>query len=154
MKRALKIILGVLFLGMLGYTFVFLWSKTRPEKVEYEIISPKIDTLERRVVATGKVEPRDEVLIKPQIFGIISEVYRQAGEMIRQGEVIAKVKVIPEMASLNSAQSTVTLSVINAEHTQANFYRVKSIYYSGEVSIEENETIEAALARAREAVQT
>ena len=52
-------------------------------------------TLAKTTVATGKVEPRDEVLIKPQISGIISEVYKEAGQSVKQGEVIAKVKVIP-----------------------------------------------------------
>lgn len=52
-------------------------------------------------MATGKVEPRDEILIKPQISGIIDELYKEAGQTIRKGEVIAKVKVIPELGTLN-----------------------------------------------------
>ena len=105
MKKVLKISLGILFLILLIGTFVFLWNKTRPVKEVYAIVKPHIDTLEKRAVATGKVEPRDEVLIKPQISGIVSEVYKQAGEPVRQGEVIAKVKVIPDMATLNAAES-------------------------------------------------
>ena len=85
----------MLFLLLLVGTFVFLWNKTRPEKEVFAIVKPHIDTLEKRAVATGKVEPRDEVLIKPQISGIISEIYKEAGELVQQGEVIAKVKVIP-----------------------------------------------------------
>ena len=103
MKKVLKISLGVLFLLILCGTFAFLWYKTRPVKEVYQIVVPRTDTIEKRAVATGKVEPRDEVLIKPQISGIISEIYKEAGEQVRQGEVIAKVKVIPEMATLNSA---------------------------------------------------
>ena len=95
MKKFLKIFLGVLFAALLLGTFWFLWQKTRPVKVVYTIVQPKLDTLKQYVVATGKVEPRDEVLIKPQISGIISEIYKEAGEQVRQGEVIAKVKVIP-----------------------------------------------------------
>ena len=67
MKKFLKIFLGVLFAALLLGTFVFLWQKTRPVKVVYTIVQPKLDTLKQFVVATGKVEPRDEVLIKPQI---------------------------------------------------------------------------------------
>ena len=97
MKKFLKIFLGVLFAALLLGTFVFLWQKTRPVKVVYTIVQPKLDTLKQFVVATGKVEPRDEVLIKPQISGIVSDVYKEAGQMVRKGEVIATVKVVPEM---------------------------------------------------------
>lgn len=72
MKKVLKIFLGVLFAALLIGTFVFLWQKTRPAKVVYAIVQPKTDTLRQYVVATGKVQPRDEVEIKPQISGIIS----------------------------------------------------------------------------------
>ena len=91
MKKFLKIFLGVLFAALLLGTFVFLWQKTRPVKVVYTIVQPKLDTLKQFVVATGKVEPRDEVLIKPQISGIVSDVYKEAGQMVRKGEVIGLV---------------------------------------------------------------
>ena len=89
MKKFLKIFLGVLFAALLLGTFVFLWQKTRPVKVVYTIVQPKLDTLKQFVVATGKVEPRDEVLIKPQISGIVSDVYKEAGQMVRKGEEIS-----------------------------------------------------------------
>lgn len=85
MKKVLKISLGVLFLLILCGTFAFLWYKTRPVKEVYQIVVPQTDTIEKRAVATGKVEPRDEVLIKPQISGIISEIYKEAGEQVQTG---------------------------------------------------------------------
>lgn len=127
----MKIALGVLFLLLLVGTFVFLWNKTRPEKEVFAIVKPHIDTLEKRAVATGKVEPRDEVLIKPQISGIISEIYKEAGELVQQGEVIAKVKVIPEMATLNSAESRVNVAKISLEQTRRDYDRVKELFDSG-----------------------
>ena len=83
MKKFLKITAGVLFAALLLGTFVFLWNKTRPVKVVYTIVEPRIDTIRQYVVATGKVEPRDEVLIKPQISGIVSAVMCEAGEKVR-----------------------------------------------------------------------
>ena len=96
-------------------TFWFLWQKTRPVKVVYTIVQPKLDTLKQFVVATGKVEPRDEVLIKPQISGIVSDVYKEAGQMVRKGEVIATVKVVPEMGQLSSAESRVSVAEISLD---------------------------------------
>lgn len=153
MKKVLKISLGVLFLVLLVGTFVFLWNKTRPVKEVYTIIQPHIDTLEKRAVATGKVEPRDEVLIKPQISGIVSDIYKEAGELVRQGEVIAKVKVIPEMATLNSAESRVNVSKINMEQIQRDYNRIKGLYESGVISKEEYEKSETELTKAKEEMQ-
>lgn len=109
-KKYLKIALLVVVAALFIWTFVFLYQKSQPEVTVYETIVPEITDLEKTTVATGKVEPRDEVLIKPQISGIISEVYKEAGQTIKQGEVIAKVKVIPELGQLNSAESRVRLA--------------------------------------------
>ena len=154
MKKFLKIFLGVLFAALLLGTFVFLWQKTRPVKVVYTIVQPKLDTLKQFVVATGKVEPRDEVLIKPQISGIIDEVYKEAGQAVRKGEVIAKVKVIPELGQLNSAESRVRLAEINATQAETDFSRVKKLYEDQLISREEYEKSEVAVKQAREEKQT
>ncbi len=137
MKKFLKIFLGVLFAALLLGTFVFLWQKTRPVKVVYTIVQPKLDTLKQFVVATGKVEPRDEVLIKPQISGIVSNVYKEAGQMVRKGEVIATVKVIPEMGQLSSAESRVSVAEISLAQTRREFGRTEALHDKGVVSDEE-----------------
>jgi HlyD family secretion protein len=105
-------------------------------------------------VATGKVEPRDEVLIKPQISGIISEVYKEAGQTIKQGEVIAKVKVIPELGQLNSAESRVRVAEISAAQAETDFGRIKKLYNDKLISKEEFEKSEVEIKKAREELQT
>lgn len=105
-------------------------------------------------MATGKVEPRDEVLIKPQISGIISEVYKEAGQTIRQGEVIAKVKVIPELGQLNSAESRVRVAEISAAQAETDFGRIKKLYNDKLISKEEFEKSEVDIKKAREELQT
>lgn len=154
MKKVLKILMGVIFAALLIGTFIFLWNKTRPIKVTYDIVMPAIDTIEKSAVATGKVEPRDEVLIKPQISGIISDLYHEAGQMVRQGDVIAKVKVIPDMGALSSAQARLTLSKINRDQAERDFDRVKQLYEAKVMSRDEFEKSELALNQAREEVQT
>lgn len=153
MKKFLKIFLGILLATILAGTFWFLWRKTRPAKTVYTVVMPKIDTIKQSVVATGKVEPRDEVLIKPQISGIISELHKEAGEMIRQGEVIATVKVIPEMGSLNSAESRVSVAEISLAQTRREHRRTETLYEKGVVSKEEYEQSLTALEKAEEELQ-
>ena len=107
-KIALLVIVALIFIG----TFVFLYQKSQPKASVYTILNAEITDLKKTTVATGKIEPRDEILIKPQISGIIDEVYKEAGQKIKKGEVIAKVKVIPELGQLNSAESRVRLAEI------------------------------------------
>lgn len=154
MKKFLKItLLVVLTAGIIG-TFVFLWMKSRPKVVVYETVNAEITDLQKTTVATGKVEPRDEILIKPQISGIIDEVYKEAGQSIRKGKVIAKVKVIPELGQVNSAESRVRLAEINEKQAQTDFDRVEKLFKDKLISREDFEKSEVALKQARVEVQT
>lgn len=154
MKKFLKItLLVVLTAGIIG-KFVFLWMKSRPKVVVYETVNAEITDLQKTTVATGKVEPRDEILIKPQISGIIDEVYKEAGQSIRKGEVIAKVKVIPELGQVNSAESRVRLAEINEKQAQTDFDRVEKLFKDKLISREDFEKSEVALKQARVEVQT
>ena len=105
------------------------------------------------MVATGKVEPRDEVLIKPQISGIVSDVYKEAGQMVRKGEVIATVKVVPEMGQLSSAESRVSVAEISLAQTRREFGRTETLHDKGVVSDEEFEQGRTDLQKAEEELQ-
>ena len=139
MKKVGKIILFVLLGLIVLSTFKFLWDKSRPKTNVYEILSPAIATIENRTVATGKIEPRDEILIKPQISGIVSEVFKEAGKMIKAGDVIASVKVIPEMGQLNSSESRLRVADINFQQVETEYKRQSQLYERKVISKEEFE---------------
>ncbi len=153
MKKFFKIFLGIVFLILLVLTFVYLWSKGRPEKVVYTTVNPTIDTIRQYVIATGKIEPRDEVLIKPQISGIISDIRCEAGDRVNVGDVIATVKVIPELGSLNSAESRVTVARLSLEQQRKEFNRTEALYQKGVVSQEEYEQGQTNMSKAEEEMQ-
>ncbi len=150
MKKAFKYIIlaviGVIFIG----TFVFLFAKSRPEKVEYQEIEATVATIRKTSVVTGKIEPRNEVNIKPQINGIISELYKEAGEQVKENEIIAKLKVIPDMTSLSSAESRVRLSELNLKQAKTDYEREKALYDKKLVSAEEYDKIVQAYDQAKE----
>lgn len=149
-KIALLAIVAIIFLG----TFVFLYQKSQPVVELYEVMEVTTGNLEKTTIATGKIEPRDEILIKPQISGIIDAVYKEAGEKVKKGEVIAKVKVIPELGTLNSAESRVRLAEINARQSETDFSRMKKLYEEKLISAEEYEKSEVSVKQAREELQT
>ncbi|MFR6202805.1 MAG: efflux RND transporter periplasmic adaptor subunit [Bacteroides fragilis] len=154
MKKYLKITLLVVVAAIFIGTFIFLYQKSKPKTTVYETVTPEIADLEKTTVATGKVEPRDEVLIKPQISAIISEVYKEAGQTIKQGEVIAKVKVIPELGQLNSAESRVRVAEISTAQAETDHERIKKLYNDKLISREDYEKSEVEIKKAREELQT
>ena len=153
-KKYLKIASLAVVAAIFIWTFVFLYRKSQPTVKVYETIVPETADLEKTTVATGKVEPRDEILIKPQISGIVDEVFKEAGQSVRKGEVIAKVKVIPELGQLNSAESRVRLAEINAKQAETDFARIKKLYEDQLISREDFEKGEVAVKQAREENQT
>ncbi len=150
MKKYLKVIIAAIVVLIFIGTFVFLYEKSKPQPVVYDEFTPKVTDISKTTVITGSIEPRDEVEVKPQISGIITEIYKEAGEMVKSGEVIAKVKVIPDMGQLSSAESRVRLAEINLKQAKVNFDREKQLYDKQLVSAEEYDNVRQALDQARE----
>lgn len=150
MKKVFKIVLFV-FLGLiiLG-TFYWVYEKSKPKQIKYEIAIVEEGNIETSSVATGQVSPRDEILIKPQISGIISEILKKAGDYIREGDIIATVKVVPDISSLSSAESRVRVAQINLNQIETEYIRQKQIYDRGVISREEMDKAEADFKKAKE----
>jgi len=139
MKKFLKIALLVILAITVLWTFWFLWNKSRPVVKKYEIVSVSIGNIDKKTVATGKVDPRNEILIKPQMSGIIAAVYKEAGDIVKAGDVIAKIKVIPDMVSLNSAESRVSRAQISYDQSKKNYERDAKLFADKVISKEEFE---------------
>lgn len=143
------IIAGLVAIVFIG-TFVFLWIKAQPQPKVYDEFTPTVADLRKTTVLTGKIEPRNEVNIKPQISGIITELMKEAGQTVQAGEVIAKVKVIPDMGQLSSAQSRLRLAEINLKQARTDYEREKVLFDKGLVSADEYDKIHQAYNQARE----
>jgi HlyD family secretion protein len=150
MKRIFKFIgiaiLVALFLG----TFYFLYSKSKKQPEIYKVESPKFDKIIKKTVATGSVVPRREIEIKPQVSGIIDEVYLEAGQIVRNGDVIAKVTIIPDMLNLNSAESRVNRAKLNFDDAKIDFDRQKELFDKKVIAYEEFQKAQLAFSSARE----
>ena len=139
MGKIIKTLLGLAVLLVFVGTFVFLWKKSQPQPEVYEEFQPEMGSISKSTIVTGKIEPRNEVSVKPQISGIITELLKEAGDQVQAGEVIAKVKVIPDMNQLSSAEARVRLARINVEQAKTDYDREKILYDKGLVSREEYE---------------
>ena len=85
MKKAIKYIVVALIAAVLVGTFVFLYRKSQPEEIRYQELTASKQDIARTTVLTGKIVPRNEVNIKPQINGIIAEIFKEAGQMVQKG---------------------------------------------------------------------
>lgn len=150
MKKIIKYLSFALVALIFVWTFVFLYKKSKPEEIKYQELEASVMDIHRAAVVTGKIIPRNEVDIKPQINGIIAELYKEAGETVQENEVIAKLKVIPDMNSLSSAQSRVRLAELNLKQAQIDFDRMKTLYGKELISAEEFDKATQSLNQAKE----
>ena len=150
MKKYSKLIIAAIIALIFIGTFVFLWQKSQPKEIVYNEFTPKKEDIQKTTVITGKIEPRNEVNIKPQISGIITDLYKEAGDVVNAGDVIAKVKVIPDMSQLSSAEARVRLAEINLQQAQVNFNREESLYNQKLVSADEYDKVKQSLQQAKE----
>ena len=149
MKKYSKLIIAAIIALIFIGTFVFLWQKSQPKEVVYNEFTPKLDSIQKTTIITGKIEPRNEVNVKPQISGIISELYKEPGDRVNAGDVIAKVKVIPDMNQLSSAEMRVRLAEINLKQAQVNFQREENLYNQKLVSADEYDKSKQAFDQAK-----
>lgn len=150
MKKFFRIILwsivAVVFIG----TFVYLFNKSKAKEAVYELVSPSTLDIERTTVLTGSIEPRDEIEIKPQVSGIIAEINVEAGDHVNVGDIIAKIKVIPDESQLSSAQNRVAVAKVDLAQKKNVYERTKSLYDKKFESREQYEIDQAAYEKAKE----
>ncbi|MBP5408635.1 MAG: efflux RND transporter periplasmic adaptor subunit [Prevotella sp.] len=150
MKKYRKLIIAAIIALIFIGTFVFLWQKSQPKEVVYSEFTPEMNEVKKTTIITGKIEPRNEVNVKPQISGIITELLKDPGDYVQAGEIIAKVKVIPDMAQLSSAESRVRLAGLNLQQAKVDYEREKNLYDQKLVSADEYDQIAQKLKQAKE----
>ncbi len=131
-----KIGIAVLILGILFASAFFIKSNSK-SSIVYETETLKIETIEEKIVATGKVLPEDEVNVVPQIAGIIEEIFVEEGDEVFAGDLIAKIKVVPNEQTLNSAEGRVKSAQIVMKNSKIEFERNKALYEKEIISEQE-----------------
>ncbi|HSM51798.1 MAG TPA: biotin/lipoyl-binding protein, partial [Thermoanaerobaculia bacterium] len=150
MKKLFGILLALLFLGAVGGSGYLLYKRSTKAPVVYRTEAPARSTILKKAVATGAVVPRQEVAIKPQVSGILDQLHVEAGQLVKAGDLVARVRVVPNMVNLNSAQSRVERSKIALEQAEADHGRYRALRDDGTVSQAQYQQYEIALRNARE----
>jgi HlyD family secretion protein len=149
MNKFLKYgLIGALVLGALWAAAFFVKSNSK-SSINYDTTNAFISNIEKKTVATGKVVPEDEVEIKPQISGIIDKIYLEEGAQVKAGDLIAKVKVVPNEQALNSAQGRVRNANISLANITIEYNRNKTLFKNGVISSQDFNTQQLRLDQAR-----
>ena len=152
MKKVFKyILIAAILFGVLYATVFFIKSNSKPS-VQYDTQTAIITSIEMKSVATGKVIPEDEVEIKPQISGIIQTLYVEEGDNVKTGDLLAKVKVVPNEQSLNSAKGRLANTKILMENAKIEFNRNKGLFEKEIISQQDFQNAELNYSRAKQDV--
>ena len=149
MKKVLALLVLLLGVALFAGTVYFLWAKSRQPHAEYMIESPETATIIKKAVATGSVVPRHEVAIKPRVSGIVEEVAVAAGDLVRAGSLIARIRLVPDPVSLNEARSRRTRAEIALDQAEKDHRRSEALAAAGLSAAAAREEIATALADAR-----
>jgi len=137
MKKVFRILGIVVLIGAFGGTLFFLYNKSKKKEDVFENKSPFYSDVVMKTVATGSVVPRFEIEIVPQVSGIIDELYVEAGDKITKGQIVARIKIIPDMVTLNAAETRLNRAKINFEDAQIDYDRQQKLFDKNVISYEE-----------------
>src|SRR5690554_2307251 len=137
MKKGLKIFFILLFILAVSAAFIYMYQTSSKEHSKYETVKVEIRDLSTKAVATGAVKPREVIEIKPNISGVISEIHVKEGQTVDEGALIATLRVIPNVQSLNAAQQQINAAQIRLNNEEIQFNRSKSLFEQGVIPKQE-----------------
>ena len=140
MKILKYIAISLLVGGILFAAAYFIKTNSKP-KISFETERAKLRNIEKKTVATGKVIPEDEIEIKPQISGILDELYVEEGDLVKNGDLLAKIKVVPNEQSLNSSKGRLDRARIVLKNAKIDYDRNLDLFNKKVISKKEMETV-------------
>jgi HlyD family secretion protein len=153
-KKILRTTFWLALLATFCWTLWFLYSKSQKPPEQFQTQTPFVTNVVKKTVATGSVIPRKEILMKPQVSGIIEQMFVVAGQSIKQGDVIARVKIIPNMVNLNNAESRLNQAKINLDGIKLEYDRNQALFTQGVIPKSDFLQIELRFNTAKEEVSS
>jgi HlyD family secretion protein len=151
MKKSVTVIILLLIVITFGGAMFYLYQKNAEDPVVYETEQAEKRTIIKKTVATGSILPLEEVLIKPNISGVIDEIYVEGGDYVKSGDLIARIRVVPNLNALNDAKNAIEDARINLEDQRRNFDRQSDLFSRGVVSKVDLERAQVSYDQAKQA---
>lgn len=151
MKKSVTIVILLLIVIVFGGSMYYLYQKNAEDPVVYQTETPSKQTIVKKAVATGSILPLEEVLIKPNISGVIEEIYVEGGDYVKSGDLLAKIKVVPNLSALNDARNAIDEAKISLDDQKRNYERQSTLYGKGVISKTDLERAEVSYDQAKQA---
>ena len=151
MKKKVTIFILLFIVVAFGGAMYYLYQKNAEDPVVYETETPSTETIVKKTVATGSILPLEEVLIKPNISGVIEEVFVEGGDYVKSGDLLCRIKVVPNLNALNDARNSIDEAKIALDDQLRNLGRQKSLFSKGVISKVDLERAEVSYDQAKQA---
>lgn len=151
MKKSVTIIILLVIVIAFGGSMYYLYQKNAEDPTVYETESPSKKTIIKKTMATGSILPLEEVLIKPNISGVIEEIYVEGGDYVKSGDLLCKIKVVPNLNALNDARNTIDKAKIALDDEQRNHLRQNTLFDKGVISKVDLERAQVSYNQAKQA---
>jgi RND family efflux transporter, MFP subunit len=151
MKKSVTIAILLLIVIVFGGSMYYLYQKNAEDPIIYETETPSKQTIVKKAVATGSILPLEEVLIKPNISGVIEEIFVEGGDFVKSGDLLAKIKVVPNLSALNDAKNAIDEAKINLDDQMRNLERQTTLFGKGVISKTDMERAQVTYDQAKQA---
>lgn len=151
MKKSVTIAILLLIVIVFGGSMYYLYQKNAEDPVVYQTETPSTQTIVKKAVATGSILPLEEVLIKPNISGVIEEIFVEGGDFVKSGDLLAKIKVVPNLSALNDAKNAIDEAKISLDDQMRNLERQTTLFGKGVISKTDMERAQVTYDQAKQA---
>jgi len=152
-SKIIRWFIFILLIGGLFYTFYFLYQKDQQKDVFYDTTTAQKADIFKKTVATGSIVPCEEIEVKPRVSGVISKIYVEAGNMVKVGDKLALIKIIPNVIQLNQAENRLKTAELNRDNAKRNLVRNQELLEKKAISVNDFERIELNFELAEEEVE-
>lgn len=152
MNKAVKIILGIVVILLLAVVLKYFKDSNSEDIIDYGVEAPFYTSLNTKAVATGKLNPEEEIELKPQVGGLIDKILVEEGDLVNKGDLIARIRVVPNEQSLASAKSRINSSKLSFNNAKVLYERNKKLLDKDVISIQDFENSELSFNQAKEAL--
>ena len=152
MKNSIKYIVIILVVFLLLFVLKYFNDSNTASIIDYKTEQPFYTSIKKEVVATGKLNPEDEIQLKPQVSGIIDRIFVEEGDIVVRGDLIANIRVVPNEQALISAKSRINSATLSFNNAKKLFDRSKKLFEKGVISKQDFENSQLSMDQTKESL--
>ncbi len=153
MNKTVKIILVLVAIILLVVVLKYFKDANSKDVEDFKVEAPFYTSIATKAVATGKLNPEEEIELKPQVSGIVDDIIVEEGDVVKKGDLIAKIRVVPNEQSLANAKSRIASAKLSADNANTQYKRDKKLFEKGVISIQTFENSELSYNQAKESLR-